>query len=145
MSAFLAHTPQELESPAHWLANQLVPGDLVLIYGEMGLGKTTFVAALAKALGSSDAISSPTYSILNEYLCTKGYLWHADLYRIRQEEEAMDAGFFEYVHRTDGVLCVEWPQNAPSLAYETPFFKVQFSKESNQVRNISIDRVLNYE
>ncbi len=145
MPAFCAHTPQELEAPAHWLAQELAPGDLVLLYGEMGLGKTTFVAALAKALGSSDAISSPTYSILNEYLCTKGHLWHADLYRISQEEEAMDAGFFEYVHRTDGILCVEWPQNAPSLAFLTPLFKVQFSKEPNQTRKISIDRVWNYE
>jgi tRNA threonylcarbamoyladenosine biosynthesis protein TsaE len=84
---------------------------VLLLRGEMGAGKTTLTAALLKALGSSDLASSPTFSIVNEYLLESGgKLYHFDLYRLKSHHEAFEIGMEEYLH--SGYRCVvEWPEN----------------------------------
>lgn len=82
--------------------------------GEMGAGKTTFIAALCKKMGVKDIVSSPTFSLINEYRSEDAILYHLDLYRIRSLEEAVSAGIEEVLH--SGQIClVEWPEKAPSL------------------------------
>lgn len=87
----------------------------IAFHGEMGAGKTTFITAFCKILGVEKAISSPTYSIINHYTTTNGQtIYHMDLYRLRDEEEAINAGVDDALY--SGNLClVEWPENAASL------------------------------
>jgi tRNA threonylcarbamoyladenosine biosynthesis protein TsaE len=82
-----------------------------LFYAEMGAGKTTLIKELCRKLGSSDHFSSPTYSLVNEYACGNGKIFHFDLYRVKNAEELMDLGFEEYLD--SGSYCfIEWPQLA---------------------------------
>ncbi len=86
----------------------------VLFYGDMGTGKTTLIKALVKNLGSSDDVSSPTFSIVNEYEAGNNKIVHFDLYRIKDKMELMDIGFEEYVNSDDWVF-IEWPELAIDL------------------------------
>lgn len=81
----------------------------------MGAGKTTFISALCKHLGAKDALSSPTFAIVNEYASSNnGTLYHMDWYRLKSEGEAIDAGIEDLL--SSGCYCfVEWPENAPDL------------------------------
>lgn len=82
-----------------------------LFYGGMGAGKTTFIKELCTSLGSTDNFSSPTYSIVNEYQCPAGKLFHFDLYRLKNATELLDIGIDEYLY--SGNYCfIEWPQLA---------------------------------
>lgn len=86
-----------------------------LFYGEMGSGKTTLIKALCAQLGVRDGMSSPTFSIVNEYLAADGRkVYHFDYYRIKSEAEAYDIGSEEYFYSGD--MCfIEWPEKIPSL------------------------------
>lgn len=90
----------------------------IAFHGEMGAGKTTFIAAFCKALGVEKAISSPTYSIINQYTTAgKQTIFHMDLYRLRDEDEAINAGVEDAL--CSGNLClIEWPEKAASLLPE---------------------------
>lgn len=84
------------------------------VHGEMGAGKTTFIHALCENLGVTSAIGSPTYSIINEYASDAGVIYHIDLYRLKDEEEVMQAGVEDCI--LSGKLClIEWPEKAGSL------------------------------
>lgn len=86
----------------------------LLLYGDMGVGKTTLVKALVKTLGSKDDVSSPTFSIVNEYVAKETSIYHFDLYRINDEEEALNFGFEDYLYTSNWVF-IEWPENAKNL------------------------------
>ena len=91
------------------------PNKVILFHGEMGAGKTTFIKALSKALGVSEATSSPTFSLVNEYETANGDLvYHFDVYRLKDESEAYDIGIDEYLY--SGEWCfIEWAEKIPSL------------------------------
>lgn len=93
-----------------WKANELVA-----FWGKMGVGKTTFIKAICKVLGVEDIVSSPTFSIVNEYTTAIGTpLYHFDFYRIDDEQEALDFGVEEYWY--SGNLCLmEWPEKVDGL------------------------------
>ena len=85
---------------------------IILFYGEMGSGKTTLIRSLVKALGSADEVSSPTFSIVNEYRTADGQpIYHFDLYRLKDEEELMNLGIEDYFYGNPWVL-MEWPEIA---------------------------------
>ena len=87
----------------------------LLFYGKMGVGKTTLIKEICKELGVLDNISSPTFSLVNEYQTSKGEkIFHFDFYRIEDEEEALDMGIEEYFNTNDWCL-IEWPQNIKNL------------------------------
>lgn len=94
------------------IVNQIIPNlqhNILLLKGNLGAGKTTFSQFLLKELASSDEISSPTYSIVNEYDTPKGKVFHFDLYRLKSVEEAYDFGIEEYLD--NGFLSIiEWPE-----------------------------------
>lgn len=100
----------------HFFASN--PHKVVLFNGLMGAGKTTFIKALCKQLGVEDAISSPTFSLVNEYETAEGKrIYHFDLYRIIVETEALDMGIEEYLY--SGNWCfIEWPEKIPNLLPE---------------------------
>ena len=103
------------------VATNLLPyltNKVILVNGDMGAGKTTMIKALCKALNSPDVVSSPTFSLINEYRTANDQpLYHFDCYRIENEEEAYDFGAEEYLH--SGHLCfIEWSENIASLLPE---------------------------
>ena len=94
------------------------PKKILLFNGSMGVGKTTLIKSLAKKLGVTDATSSPTFSLVNEYQINDNqYVYHFDVYRLKNEMEAMDMGIDEYLY--SGNWCfIEWPENIPNLIPE---------------------------
>ena len=87
-------------------------GDVVLLIGDLGVGKTTFTKFFAEYLGVKDAVSSPTFTILKEYQGKKYKLYHFDMYRIEDESECEEFGFNDYINNTpkDAIVLVEWPE-----------------------------------
>lgn len=103
---------------------------VVLFEGELGAGKTSFIKVLVKEMGSSDEVSSPTFSIVNEYELPNGKLFHFDLYRIKTEEEALDFGIDEYLD--SGNFCfIEWPDKISDLL-PNDFHTIKIIAEENK-------------
>lgn len=104
-------------------------------HAEMGAGKTTFIHALCEMLGVTSAIGSPTYSIINEYESKVGTIYHMDWYRLKDEDEALNAGVEDCVY--SGNLClVEWPERAERLLPESTFH-ITITLTDEQTRAIS--------
>ena len=98
-------------------ANQLlesVNSKVILFYGEMGVGKTTLISALVKQLGGATEVSSPTFSIVNEYLVDNDKVYHFDFYRIEDEYEALDIGVEDYFDSGHWIF-IEWPNKIKEL------------------------------
>jgi tRNA threonylcarbamoyladenosine biosynthesis protein TsaE len=108
-------TLQQIYEVATTVAQQTKKQAVLALHGEMGAGKTTFTQALCTALGVEDAVSSPTYSIINQYKTNQGQtIYHMDLYRLKDEEEAVNAGVEDCLY--SGNICiVEWPEILPQL------------------------------
>lgn len=90
---------------------------IILFYAKMGVGKTTLIKEISKQLGSDDVVSSPTFSLVNEYASENGPLFHFDFYRIEEEVEALDIGVEEYFDNDHWVF-IEWPEKIPNLLPE---------------------------
>ena len=101
----------ELDRAAREFIDAIGSNRHIAFQGQMGAGKTTFISALCRALGVSDDVSSPTFSIINEYRTSEGKpIYHFDFYRIEDHREAMDLGLDDYFD--SGALCLmEWPEN----------------------------------
>lgn len=105
---------EELPRIAKELLEQIGDKPVWLFRGEMGVGKTTLIKELCRQLGAHDALSSPSFAIVNEYAGDSGPIYHIDLYRVETLEEALDLGLLEYVD--SGHPCfIEWPQVAEEL------------------------------
>ena len=87
---------------------------IIAFHGNMGAGKTTFIHALCEVKGVRDVVGSPTFSIINEYYFPSGKIFHIDLYRLKDEEEAIRAGVEDCLY-SDHICFVEWPEKAPDL------------------------------
>lgn len=131
---------EELEKTASEIVK--FAGDLKfwILKGDMGAGKTTLIKAVCKHLGVTDNVTSPTYSIINEYVTESGQaIYHFDFYRIKDESEALDIGVDEYFD--SGKYCfVEWPSKIPSMLPESNFLYVSISLTDNDNRLIELNR-----
>ena len=107
---FLTHSALETERVGSRLAAQLRAGDVIAYYGGLGAGKTAFTRGLAAGLGVTDEVTSPTYTIVNEYMSGRIPLFHFDMYRLCSSEELFDIGWEDYLAR-GGVCAVEWSEN----------------------------------
>lgn len=105
---YISESPEETKRIAMEIAENLEPGDVLCMYGDLGAGKTAFVQGLSKGLGIEGHITSPTFTIVNEY-CGKLPLYHFDVYRIADPDEMYEIGYDEYVYG-DGICVIEWPQ-----------------------------------
>jgi len=87
---------------------------IFLFYGDMGAGKTTLIKALCESLGTAEPVTSPTFSIVNEYIGESRKIYHFDFYRLKNQNEALDMGYEEYFY-SDAYCFVEWPEKIPGL------------------------------
>jgi tRNA threonylcarbamoyladenosine biosynthesis protein TsaE len=108
----------------------------LLFYGEMGVGKTTLIKEIVFQLGVKDATSSPTFSIVNEYIGKNCKIFHFDFYRINDENEVYDIGIEEYFYQNCWSL-VEWPEKIPNIIPDDSVV-IKLSKNQNNTRTIEI-------
>ena len=111
---FITNTPEETEALGARLARALEPGAVVAFTGDLGAGKTAFVRGLARGLGIPDRVTSPTFTIVNEYEGGRLPLFHFDLYRLGCADELFDIGWEDYLAR-GGVCAVEWSERMEEL------------------------------
>lgn len=106
---------------------------IFIFYGDLGAGKTTLIKELCTLLGVKDTISSPTFSIVNEYQSADNLIYHFDFYRLKSEEEAFDLGYEEYFY--SGRYCfIEWPQRIMNLLPETGIqVEIQLHSENSRL------------
>ena len=107
---YVTHGPDATEALGRDLAFRLKPGDVIAFFGDLGAGKTAFTRGLARGLGIEEPVTSPTYTIVNEYLSGRMPLFHFDMYRLGSSEELFDIGWEDYLAR-GGVCAVEWSEN----------------------------------
>jgi tRNA threonylcarbamoyladenosine biosynthesis protein TsaE len=122
------------------LAGQLQPGDVVLLNGDLGAGKTTFVQGLAQALGVEGPVQSPTFTIAAQYPTQLGTLNHLDLYRLVDPAELEDVGYEAFIDPVDGITVIEWPERAGDWLPQS-YFLVTFDYVDINHRRIAISRV----
>ena len=132
---FITHSPAQTEAVGQALGKVLTPGTVLAYTGDLGAGKTAFTRGLAKGLGCTDLVTSPTYTIINEYLSGRLPLFHFDMYRLRCADDLFDIGWDDYLER-GGVCAVEWSENVRE-AMEDPI-TVQIDKLSEDTRRITI-------
>jgi tRNA threonylcarbamoyladenosine biosynthesis protein TsaE len=107
---FLSHSPEQTARFGARLGERLLPGDLICVSGELGSGKTTFIAGVGRGWGTLDPVTSPTFVIVNEYRRADGLrLRHLDCYRLRSGAEALALGFADLLE-AEGVMLIEWPE-----------------------------------
>ena len=111
---FITNTPEETEALGARLARALEPGAVGAFTGDLGAGKTAFVRGLARGLGIRDRVTSPTFTIVNEYEGGRLPLFHFDLYRLGSADELFDIGWEDYLAR-GGVCAVEWSERMEEL------------------------------
>ena len=107
---YYTNSPEETEAVGQLLASRLRPGTVIAFEGDLGAGKTAFTRGLARGLGATDRVTSPTYTIVNEYLGGKMPLFHFDMYRLGSSDELFDIGWEDYLER-GGICAVEWSEN----------------------------------
>lgn len=134
---FTTYKQSETEELGTRFSLALRPGDVVAMYGDLGAGKTAFVRGVIQGLGLDTYVSSPTFSIVNEYSCPDVRLAHFDMYRISSEEELYGTGFYDYL---DGrtVIFIEWSENIP-FAIDDEAIRITIEKGEGDIRTIRIE------
>ena len=133
---WITHSPAETEAVGAALARVLQPGTVIAYRGDLGAGKTAFTRGLAKGLGVTEIVTSPTYTIVNEYLGGRLPLFHFDMYRLGSEDELFDIGWEDYLER-GGICAVEWSENVWG-ALENPIV-ITISRLDENSRRIVIE------
>ena len=130
------HSADETQALGTKLAKRLQPGDVIAYFGDLGAGKTALTRGIAQGLGITDIVTSPTYTIVNEYLTGRLPLFHFDMYRLTSSDDLWDIGWEDYLDR-QGVCAVEWSENVPEAM--TGALTVRIEKLGDSVRRITID------
>ena len=132
----ITNSERETEQLGERLAQKLPDGAVVAMYGDLGAGKTAFVRGMARGMGIDMRVSSPTFTIVNEYLGERE-LFHFDMYRLGSADELFDIGWEDYLGR-GGVCVVEWSENVAE-AFDGSEIKVEITKLSETSRKIEIE------
>lgn len=127
---------QETEAIGAELAQRLVPGTVVAFTGDLGAGKTAFVRGMARGLGVPARVTSPTFTIVNEYEGGRLPLFHFDLYRIGSEDELFDIGWEDFLRR-GGICAVEWSENVEGALSEAILIEIRRGSTDTE-RSITI-------
>ncbi len=132
---FISNSPEQTHAIGAALGKAVPPGTVIAYRGELGAGKTAFTRGLASGLGVTEAVTSPTYTIVNEYLSGRLPLFHFDMYRLGSEDELFDIGWEDYLER-GGVCAVEWSEHVPGAM--TNALTVTLEKTGDESRRITI-------
>ena len=133
---YYTNSAGETEALGEKLAQVLKPGSVIAFRGDLGAGKTAFTRGLARGLGASDRVTSPTYTIVNEYLGGRLPLFHFDMYRLGSSDELFDIGWEDYLER-GGVCAVEWSENVADAMEDALVISIQ--KLGDNERKITIE------
>ena len=132
---FITNAPEETEALGEKLAKILTPGTIIAYRGDLGAGKTAFTRGLARGLGCHELVTSPTYTIVNEYLSGRMPLFHFDMYRLASSDDLWDIGWEDYLERC-GVCAVEWSENVRDAMEDAIIVCIQ--KLGEETRKITI-------
>ena len=133
---YTTYSPAETEAVGAALAKALRPGTVLAYRGDLGAGKTAFTRGLAKGLGCGDLVTSPTYTIVNEYLSGRMPLFHFDMYRLASSDDLWDIGWEDYLER-GGVCAVEWSENVDDAMENAVYVTIE--KLGEDSRRITIE------
>ena len=141
---FITNSPEETEKIGERLAQKLAPGTVLAYRGDLGAGKTAFTRGLARGLGYREPVTSPTYTIVNEYLGGRLPLFHFDMYRLPDADALFDIGWEDYLDR-GGVCAVEWSENvAEALPEDTVWVDIRRLEGEDNGRRITITGVTGF-
>ena len=133
---YLTNSPEETQTLGAKLGAKLQPGAVIAYRGDLGAGKTAFTRGIAQGLGSSDMVTSPTYTIVNEYLSGRMPLFHFDMYRLPDSDSLFDIGWEDYLER-GGVCAVEWSENVADAMEDAIIISIE--KTGEESRRITIE------
>ena len=123
----------ETENIAQNIAKNLVGNEIIAFFGDLGVGKTAFIRGIAKYFNIENEVSSPTFSIINEYQTDKFTIYHFDMYRVNTPEDLESTGFFDYID--SGVMLIEWSENIENFIPKNAI-KVLIKKTSDENERI---------
>ena len=133
---FITNSPVETEALGAALGKILTAGAVIAYEGDLGAGKTAFTRGLARGLGCTDPVTSPTYTIVNEYLSGRLPLFHFDMYRLHSSDDLWDIGWEDYLDR-GGICAVEWSENVADAMEDS--ITVRVEKTGDESRRITIE------
>ena len=133
---FITNSPEETEAVGAALGKRLTPGAVIAYRGDLGAGKTAFTRGVACGLGAKESVTSPTYTIVNEYLSGRYPLFHFDMYRLASSDDLWDIGWEDYLDR-GGVCAVEWSENVADAMENA--IEVTIEKLDEDTRRIIIE------
>ena len=133
---YTTNSPAETERIGAALGKILKPGTILAYRGDLGAGKTAFTRGLAKGLGCGEIVTSPTYTIVNEYLSGRIPLFHFDMYRLASSDDLWDIGWEDYLDR-GGICAVEWSENVADAMEDA--IVVTIEKLGEDARRITIE------
>ena len=133
---FLTNSPEETEKVGAALGKILAPGAVLAYRGDLGAGKTAFTRGLARGLGYGEPVTSPTYTIVNEYLGGRLPLFHFDMYRLASSDDLWDIGWEDYLDR-GGIAAVEWSENVDDAMEDA--IVITIHKTGEESRRIEIE------
>ena len=138
MFQLISHSVEQTEAAGEALGKRLGPGGVIAFFGGMGMGKTVLTSGIVRGLGSRDAVSSPTFAIVNEYIGKNGPIHHFDMYRITSPEDLESTGYYDYLDGKSNLI-VEWSEN---VAEELPRESIAVTIAKGEQEN---DRVITVE
>ena len=133
---YITTSPAETEAIGAALGKMIKPGTVIAYRGDLGAGKTAFTRGLARGLGCTEIVTSPTYTIVNEYLGGRIPLFHFDMYRLRSSDDLFDIGWEDYLDR-GGVCAVEWSENVDDAMEDAVYITIE--KLGEDSRRITLE------
>ena len=133
---YITNSPAETEAIGAALGNIINPGTVIAYRGDLGAGKTAFTRGLARGLGCTEIVTSPTYTLVNEYLGGRLPLFHFDMYRLRSSDDLFDIGWEDYLDR-GGVCAVEWSENVDDAMEDAVYITIE--KLGEDSRRITLE------
>ena len=130
----MTNSPEETAALAASAGRCMQPGTVLCLEGDLGAGKTLFVQSLARSLGVTGEVTSPTFNLMNIYE-GKMKIYHFDLYRLETEEELEEIGFYEYAEEPDGLVLIEWPDKFPDSLPED-YIQIKIERMGDQARKL---------
>ena len=136
---FRSESLDDLEQLSNEILMTCTKSQIFTFEGQLGAGKTTLIKSMCRYLGYTDEVTSPTFSLVNEYQTPSSMIYHMDLYRLNSENELLDIGFEEYLDG-DAFCFIEWPQIAENLIVQS-HYKIKILLNEDLTRKIEIDFV----